>query len=416
MSNQLKMSDGTAPRILGIFAHPDDETFCAGGTFAKYVDAGAEVMVVSFTQGEAGQIRDASVATRRILGQIRAEELQSACKALGVQQAICLDYGDGKLDDINLDILTEKVVEIIRTFCPHTVITFGDDGAYGHPDHIAVSRATTEAFFLASDPQQFPEQLKAGLKTHRAEQLYHSHFPRSRMVMMDRLVKWLVSLDTYFRGTIDFAHALILLAEESTTLRMADDHIFVQWYPAGFYIIEQGEPASKLYLILSGQVDVLEEGKDGTVRLLANRGPGEFVGELGVAYGNPRNAHVVARDNVTCFVFAPGKPTAFAGRGEDARFAEANTGDLDYDVRATKATTCINACPICRAKDSRPGRTTEPNTHSKLTCFRCQCLRKCLAMNILCAFTPGLKWKQTFSIFPFQSNQPFTSNERTLLS
>jgi LmbE family N-acetylglucosaminyl deacetylase len=350
MKSKSTMSAGSTPRLLGIFAHPDDETFCAGGAFAKYVDAGAEVMVVSVTQGEAGQIRDARVATRRTLGQTRAEELQLACAELGVQHAECLNYGDGKLSDIDPDILTGKLVEIIRTFRPHTVITFGDDGAYGHPDHIAVSRATTKAFSLAGDRQQFPEQLQSGLKTFSPERLYHSHFPRSRLIIMDRLVKWLVELDTRFRGTTDFAHALMLLAEESTTLRIADDHIFVQWYPAGFYIIEQGEPASKLYLILSGQVDVFEEDEDGTVRLLASRGPGEFVGELGVAYGHPRNAHVVAKDNVTCFVFAPGEPTAFAGRGEDARFIEAGTEDSAFDSGATKATTRIDACAYVERK------------------------------------------------------------------
>ncbi len=344
------MSDGSAPRLLGIFAHPDDETFCAGGAFAKYVDAGAEVMVVSFTQGEAGQIRNAGVASRRTLGQIQARELQSACQELGVQNAVCLDFGDGKLSNIDLNILIEKAVEIIRTFRPHAVVTFGDDGAYGHPDHIAVSRATTKAFSIAGDPQYFAKQIESGLKAHSPERLYHSHFPRSRLIIMDRLVKWLVGLDTRFRGTIDFAHALMLLAEESTTLRIANDHIFVQWYPAGFYIIEQGEPASKLYLILSGQVDVFEEDEAGSVRLLASRGPGEFVGELGVAYDHPRNAHVVAKDNVTCLVFSPGEPTAFAGRGEDARFTEADSGDSDFGAVASKATTRIDACAYVERK------------------------------------------------------------------
>ena len=46
-----------SPSLLGVFAHPDDETICAGGTFAKYASAGAEVRVISFTRGEAGQIR-----------------------------------------------------------------------------------------------------------------------------------------------------------------------------------------------------------------------------------------------------------------------------------------------------------------------------------------------------------------------
>src|SRR5260221_13414681 len=62
MKNRPAIQD--SKRILGVFAHPDDESFCAGGTFAKYVATGAEVMVVSATRGEAGQIRMPSVATR----------------------------------------------------------------------------------------------------------------------------------------------------------------------------------------------------------------------------------------------------------------------------------------------------------------------------------------------------------------
>jgi LmbE family N-acetylglucosaminyl deacetylase len=344
MNGRLKEMTNNSPRILGIFAHPDDETFCAGGTFSKYVDAGAEVMVVSFTQGEAGQIRDARIATRRTLGQVRSQELQQACEELGVQHAVCLNYGDGKLSDIDPETLIGKAVEIIRTFQPDVVITFSDDGAYGHPDHVAISRITTTAFSSASDPRLFPEQIETGLSAHSTERLYHSNFPRSRLVIMDRLVKWLTSLEKRFRGTIDFAHALMLLAEETTTLRLADDHIFVQWYPNGFYIIEQGEPASKLYLILSGQVDIIEEDEDGSLRLIATRGPGEFVGELGVAYGKPRNAHVVAKDNVTCFVFSPGAPTAFAGRGEDAQFTDGEKDTADFESGVPKATTRIDAC------------------------------------------------------------------------
>jgi LmbE family N-acetylglucosaminyl deacetylase len=61
--------------LLGVFAHPDDETFCAGGTFARYAKDGAEVMVVSATRGEAGQIRDARVGTRRTIAAVRETEL-----------------------------------------------------------------------------------------------------------------------------------------------------------------------------------------------------------------------------------------------------------------------------------------------------------------------------------------------------
>src|SRR6266496_36642 len=126
------------PRVLGVFAHPDDESFCAGGTLAKYAAAGADVMVVSATRGQAGQIRDARAATRRTLAQVRERELHDACTALGVQRALCLDYFDGTLREVGQDILTRHVAQIIRTFRPDLVITFGEDGAYGHPDHVAI--------------------------------------------------------------------------------------------------------------------------------------------------------------------------------------------------------------------------------------------------------------------------------------
>ena len=105
-----------APRILGVFAHPDDETFCAGGTFAKYIARGAEVMVVSATHGEAGQIRSPRVATRRTLAAVREQELHLACQRLGVQHSLCLDYVDGTLTSVEAEVLTGRVVEIIRSF------------------------------------------------------------------------------------------------------------------------------------------------------------------------------------------------------------------------------------------------------------------------------------------------------------
>src|SRR4051812_11703839 len=86
-------------RVLGVFAHPDDESFCAGGTFAKYAAAGPEIMVVSATRGVAGQIRAARAATRRTLGLVRERELRMACAQLGVQHVVCLNYGDGTLQD-----------------------------------------------------------------------------------------------------------------------------------------------------------------------------------------------------------------------------------------------------------------------------------------------------------------------------
>ncbi len=280
-----------AKRILGVFAHPDDESFCAGGTFARYVLNGAEVMVVSATRGEAGQIRSAGTATRRTLARVREQELQRACQRLGIQHARCLDYADGTLKDVDQEVLIRDVVEIIRSFRPDVVITFGSDGGYGHPDHIAISAATTAACMWSRDRHQFPEQIAAGLAPHQPEQFYHSHFPPKQQLLLNQLVQWLVRAEKRFQGNLDFVYALLLLCEEATLLHYSRDHFDVNWYPTDFSIIEQGEAADSLYLILSGSVDVIREAADGTQQVLARLGPGSFFGEEGLAY-----AYVAARD------------------------------------------------------------------------------------------------------------------------
>lgn len=329
------------PRVLGVFAHPDDECFCAGGTLAGYAAAGAETMVVSATRGEAGQIRDAHLATRRTLGQVREGELALACRRLGVRQALCLDYGDGKLKDVDQEMLTRHVARIIRAFHPDVVLTFGEDGAYGHPDHIAIGRATTAACALAGDAACFPEQLTAGVRAHRPARLYHSRFPASRMLFLEHLAHWLVSREARFRGTFDFAQGMQLLVEEATLLGYTRDHAEVRWSPRGVHLVEQGEPATSLYLILSGQAEVVREDPDGTSHRLALLGPGEFFGELGLAYERSRNAHVIAVEAVTCLVFSPAPPTSYAGRGEGA---QADLLTLPQTEVATQggATTCID--------------------------------------------------------------------------
>jgi len=115
----------------------------------------------------------------------------------------------------------------------------------------------------------------------------------------------------------------------------------VSWFPAGFYIVEQGEPGASLYLILSGHVDVLQEGAGGELRRLNRLGPGEFFGELAIVQQRPRTAHVVAAADVTCMVFAPGAPTGFAGRGAGARFL-GDAPDAAGDELCTGATTCVD--------------------------------------------------------------------------
>lgn len=314
-------------RILGIFAHPDDETLCAGGTFAKYAGAGAEVHVVSLTKGEAGQIRDAGTATRATLKTVREKELQAAGEALGIAGTRCLDHSDGGLSLLDGPVLLDLAKELIVEFEPDVVITFGPDGFSGHTDHIAVGTAVTAACHE--------------LRSTMSIRLFHCHRPRSEMLLRDRLAAWVVELTSRFKGTRDFVRALSVFSREATSLGYAADYINVEWFPAGSYLIEQGEAATTMYFLLSGQVEIRREGEDGEVRVVDHSGPGEFLGEAGIATGRPRNAHVVAVEDVTSLTFLAAAPNKMEGRGAEAALPGARSL-ASPDLLDPAVTTCID--------------------------------------------------------------------------
>jgi LmbE family N-acetylglucosaminyl deacetylase len=295
-----------ARRLLGVFAHPDDEVFCAGGTMARAAQAGAEVMIVSATRGERGQIRDAAAATRRTLGAVREGELYAAAAELGVQHVQVLAYPDGTLQH-HRHSLGAAIAGIMRQFDPDTVITFGADGGYGHPDHVAISELATGAF----------RTLARG--HNQGQRLYHAVFPPRHTSMAEELARWIAGSG---QRAIDPAalHAIALFAAESATMRLARDDVRVQWFPAGTRVTEQGEPADALYLILTGTADRLREQPGGQVTCSRRMQTGDFFGELGLMAGQ-RPAHVVARDNLTCLVLSRTPVTPYAGRGAGATSA-----------------------------------------------------------------------------------------------
>jgi LmbE family N-acetylglucosaminyl deacetylase len=302
----------SARRLLGVFAHPDDEVFCAGGTMARATEAGAEVMIVSATRGERGQIRDATAATRRTLGAVRERELCAAAAELGVQHVQVLAHPDGNLQQ-HRSSLGAAITDIMRQFDPDTVITFGSDGGYGHSDHVAISELTTETFqALVGD-------------NNRGQRLYYAVFPPRRTAMAEELAHWII--DSGQRATDRAAlQAIALFAGESATMRLARDDVRVEWFPPGIYVIEQGERANALYLILNGSADALLEHPDGQVTHLRQMQAGEFFGELGLVAGE-RTAHVVARESLTCLVLSrtPIRPDAARGPGS-ASAVELPTG------------------------------------------------------------------------------------------
>lgn len=157
-------------RLLAIHAHPDDESSKGAGTYASYVDAGAEVMIVSCTGGEAGDVLNSAVHARahaeRDIAGLRRLEMAAAQSILGVQHR-WLGYADSGLPDdgvvadnsfarIPLDVSVRPLIRLIRSFRPHVLVTYDETGGYPHPDHIRTHEVSMLAWQLAGNTN-YPE-------------------------------------------------------------------------------------------------------------------------------------------------------------------------------------------------------------------------------------------------------------------
>lgn len=157
-------------RLLFVLAHPDDESLGFGGTIARYVNEGAEVFLITATRGQRGRfgIADNKPAPE-IVGKVREKELHAASKILGIKEVTVLDYMDGDLDTTNPDEIINTIVYHIRRIKPQIILTFGPDGVYGHPDHIAISQYTGAAIVRAGESSS-PTN---GYTPHTVLKLYH---------------------------------------------------------------------------------------------------------------------------------------------------------------------------------------------------------------------------------------------------
>lgn len=166
-------------RLMGVVAHPDDESLGIGGTLAKYAAEGVETFVVSATRGERGRIgEDDRRPGPEVAGPIREAELRAATSELGVREVAFLDYLDQELDAADPAEAIGRIVELIRRVRPHVVVTFGPDGAYGHPDHIAISQLTTAATVAAAAPGPPGRAADRDPPYHRVAKLYYLAWTR----------------------------------------------------------------------------------------------------------------------------------------------------------------------------------------------------------------------------------------------
>ena len=149
------MSAPSPRRLLAVLAHPDDESLGVGGTLARYAAEGAEVFLVTATLGDGGRFRghrpgEPEHPGREALGAIREAELRAAAAALGVREIALLGYRDQQLDRADPKEAIGRIVTALRQFRPDVVVTFGPDGGYGHPDHVAICQLTTAAVVAAA--------------------------------------------------------------------------------------------------------------------------------------------------------------------------------------------------------------------------------------------------------------------------
>lgn len=132
-------------RLLGIWAHPDDEAYLSAGLMARTTADGGHVTIVAITDGEAGFPADDPRPPEQRAGQ-RRRELRAAMALIGVSDVRFLGVADGAVAAAPADVLVERIGEIIRDVDPDAIVTFGPDGITGHPDHVANSDLVTRAW------------------------------------------------------------------------------------------------------------------------------------------------------------------------------------------------------------------------------------------------------------------------------
>ena len=137
------------PSLLAAFAHPDDESLASGGLLACCAARGIHVSLLCATHGEHGGEGSALPANR--LREIRAAELSAAARELGIADVTILDHEDGMLPWVSPARLESDIRSAVRRTHPDVVITFGEDGLYWHPDHIAMHLRTTAIIATLGD-------------------------------------------------------------------------------------------------------------------------------------------------------------------------------------------------------------------------------------------------------------------------
>lgn len=189
---------GEPLRLMAVHAHPDDESSKGAASMARYASEGVEVLVVSCTGGERGDILNPALAEQLAhledLTEVRRAEMARAAEILGVQHRWLgfVDSGlpegdplpplpDGSFAAIPLEEAAEPLVALVREFRPHVITTYDENGGYPHPDHVRTHEVSMLAFERAGDPEAYPG---TGEPWQPHKLYYHLTFHKARLVAM----------------------------------------------------------------------------------------------------------------------------------------------------------------------------------------------------------------------------------------
>jgi N-acetylglucosamine malate deacetylase 2 len=145
-----------APCLLFCCAHPDDESFSGAGTAMKYAAAGARIVLVTATRGGRGKRGEPALCSAEELPAVRERELRRAAGIIGFDALHLLDYRDRELAEAPVEEMRRTLVALIRRERPSIVLTFDPNGFNTHPDHVAISRFTSDAVAAAGDARWYP--------------------------------------------------------------------------------------------------------------------------------------------------------------------------------------------------------------------------------------------------------------------
>ncbi len=202
-------------RLMAVHAHPDDESSKGAATCARYVAEGVDVLVVTCTGGERGDVLNPQFSGPVPDGladtaALRRREMAAAAAALGVRQR-WLGFVDSGLPDdgspvpegsfaaLPLEQPTAALVAVVREFQPHVMTTYDPTGGYPHPDHIRNHEVSFAAYQAAGDPALFPQ---AGEPWEVSKLYYDVTFSEARIRAMDAAMTG-AGLVSPFEGWID---------------------------------------------------------------------------------------------------------------------------------------------------------------------------------------------------------------------